>query len=1004
MSSIRQLTMAALFCVGTCFGQVITGSLQGVVKDQQGGVIADAGVTITQEGTNARHQTTTNAQGIFRFDQLSIGQYRVEAVKSGFKRFTTTVPVGLGDAAAVNVQLEIGDTTQSVQVDGQAALVQADTAEVARGVDSSKIAELPVLDRDPSKLLQLEPAVPAIVADKNGSYTVGGMRARSTTYNIDGSSNNYDISSGQITPVIMEAVAELHVVTDVFSAEYGKGAGAVVDMVMKSGTNQWHGNLFEYNRNTVLNATPFFNNATSIGKSPYNSNDYGATFGGPIRKDKTFFFAAFEGINLRQSGIQRLTLPSNQYRTPELTAAGTQANNPAVAAVIEGVFARMPSCAAAGEACVYSSSQAAPVDQYVGNLKVDHYVNDKNLLSARLLVRDYYTASSSALASLSLFQTTTNYNAAVTYHHIFNNSIVNEVIVTRAGYDQNIGLPATTLPDVSISGYSGIGGPSNYPQVFTNTNYEVTDNFSWLRGNHHFKFGADIMHTSTVGEADFNSRGIYSVAALPAPYGVADALTNFRMGLAQQFVQDTGDFPRRFANPDVSFYAQDDWKVRPNLAFNFGLRYEQQIRPDVSDTKTGQTAFEAFNPQTFQFAHIADNLRGFSPFLGVAWDLTGHGNTSIRAGYRRAYDRMVLDFYDIGAILQPPFVQSLGIQLPQVPVIPLGNAVALAKDAGLPISLMLNPVGLKLPYAHSWHVSVQQHLSRRGVLEVGYMGTAGRDLPYTVVSNRIDPATKTRANSSFGALQLVDSLAYSNYNGLLSKFTYSLSSALYVTTAFTWSKALDIVHDPVAGFGSESSLGAQANYPGTQNPEMNLDYGPAVFDRPHAFSGGVVYKTPNWIHHRLGGLLLNGWNASAIVLVQTGIPFSVFAGADLNQDGLNNDRPDLLNPAILGSAYNNPSEVIPKSAFSGATTPIRTGNLGRNTFRQDPVRNIDLSFAKQFAVRERARLEFRSEFFNLFNHPQFGTPVTTLTSATFGQIQSQQNAPRQIRLGLRLRF
>jgi hypothetical protein len=185
---------------------------------------------------------------------------------------------------------------------------------------------------------------------------------------------------------------------------------------------------------------------------------------------------------------------------------------------------------------------------------------------------------------------------------------------------------------------------------------------------------------------------------------------------------------------------------------------------------------------------------------------------------------------------------------------------------------------------------------------------------------------------------------------------------------------------------------------------MNLDYGPAVFDRPHAFSGGVVYKTPNWIHHRLGGLLLNGWNASAIVLVQTGIPFSVFAGADLNQDGLNNDRPDLLNPAILGSAYNNPSEVIPKSAFSGATTPIRTGNLGRNTFRQDPVRNIDLSFAKQFAVRERARLEFRSEFFNLFNHPQFGTPVTTLTSATFGQIQSQQNAPRQIRLGLRLRF
>jgi Carboxypeptidase regulatory-like domain len=1004
MPRMQKFALAALICAGTCWSQVISGSLQGVVKDQQGGVVPGAAVTITQTGTGVTYSTTTNSQGAFRFDQLNIGQYRVEASKEGFKRFTTTVPVGLGNATALNIQLEVGATSQSVQVSAQAALVQSDTAEIARSFNSAKIQELPVLDRDPSKLLQLEPAVPAIVSDKNGTYDVGGLRPRSTTYNVDGSSNNYDVSSGQITPVIMDAVEELHVVTDVFSPQYGKGSGAVVDMVMRSGTNNWHGDLFEYLRNTDLNANPFFNNATAIGRSPYNENDYGATLGGPIVKNKTFFFAAFEGLNLRQAGIQRLVLPSNQYRTVDLTDAGTQASNPDVAAVIQGVFARMPSCAATTESCIYSSSQPSPGDQYMGNAKIDEYLNDNNLLSGRLLIRNYATTADTALANLNVTQTNLDYNSAITYRHIFGPSAVNEIIVTGAGYTQNVTLPTTNLPDVSISGYSGIGGSGNYPEAFTNTNYEVVDNFSWERGAHNFKFGADIMRTSTVGEADFDSRGIYAVSALPKPYGVADPLTDFRMGLTAQFVQDTGDFARRFANPDVSFYGQDDWKLLPNLTLNLGLRFEQQMRPDVTDTNTGQTAYEAFNSDTFQFAHIPNSLRGFSPFVGVAWDPTRSGKTAIRAGYRRAYDRLVLDFYDIGAILQPPFIQSLGIQLPQVAAIPLGEGPALAQNAGLPINLMLDSTNTRLPYADSWHVSIQQRLLHRGVLEVGYLGTAGRDLPFTVASNRVDPATKKRANTGFGLLELVNSVGYSNYNGLLTKFTYNLSPTVYVSASYTWSKALDVVHDAVASFGSESSLTSQANIPGTQDPELGVDYGPAVFDRPQAFSGAVVYNTPNWVHSRVGGLLLNGWNAATVILVQSGIPFSVFAGADLNQDGVNNDRPDLLDPNILGSSYDNPSEVIPRSAFNGATTPVRQGNLGRNTFRQDGIANVDLSFSKQFAVTEKTKLEFRSEFFNLFNHPEFGTPTNVLSSATFGEVLSQQNAPRQIRLGLRVRF
>lgn len=999
-----RLAVLVFVCTATCLGQVITGSLQGVVKDPQGNVIADSQITITEEATNAKHSMATNSQGSFRFNELNIGQYRVDVEKSGFKKFTTTVQVGLGDSSALNIQLQIGEVTQSVVVSAQMAPVQTTTAEMAREVPGSLIVQLPVLDRDPTQLLQLEPGVPAIVSDKNGTYTVAGMGPRSTTYNVDGSSNNFDVSSGQITPVIMEAVAQMHMVTAIFSPQYGKGSGAVVDILMRSGSNQWHGGVFEYNRNTIFNANSYFANAAGVDRTPYNENIYGFTLGGPIRKNKLFFFAAFEGDNVRQSAVQSLVLPSNQYRTPDLTDPSTLANNPVVASTIMSVFARMPSCVAATEGCNYFSNQTASSDQYLGNLKVDYSLNNANLLSARLMIRNYDQTQDTALTNLNVLGTGTDYNTALTYHHIFSSNLVNELIATGAGYQTRSAIPITGVPDVGISGYSGIGGSSNLPQAFTNTNYEFEDNLSWVRGKHSFRFGADVMRTSTVGEADFNSRGVYSVIALPAPYGTADALTNFRLGRAYSFTQDTGDFARRFANPYVSVYAQDDWKLGTNFTLNLGLRFQQQLAPAVTDTGNGQVAYEAFNPTTFQFAHIPNDDRGFSPFLGFAWDLHGNGSSSLRAGYRRSYDLLVLDYYDIGAILQPPLIQSLSVTLPQVSAVPVGDATSVAKNAGLPISLMLNSNTTKLPRADAWEVSFQQRLMPRAVLETSYVGTAGRQLAYAVATNRIDPTTKVRPNSSYGAVALVNSIAYSNYDGLLVNFTYNLSPTLYLTSSYTWSKALDVAVDPAATFGSEASVGAEENYPGTQDPDMGKEYGRSVFDRPNAFAAAVVYQTPNWIHSRLGGALLNGWNASTIVLAQTGIPFTVFAGADLNQDGLNNDRPDILNPNILGTSYNNPSQVIPASAFNGAATPVRNGDLGRNTFRQDGVTNVDLSFSKLFPVRHEAKLEFRGQFFNLFNHPQFGAPTNTLTSPSFGKILSQQNSPRQVELGLRLRF
>jgi hypothetical protein len=279
------------------------------------------------------------------------------------------VQVSLGNMAALRVDMQIGETTQSVEVQASAAAVEVNTAEVARSVSSGEMAELPVLSRNPADLLQLSPGVPAVTQDKNGSSTVGGLRPRSTTYNVDGSSNNFEVSSGPRTPVILEAVEEVRAVTNVFSAQYGKGSGAVVDMVIKSGTNQVHGSLFEYHRNRALDATPFFNNATGTGKPPFILNIYGATIGGPVIRDRTFFFAAYQGTNLRTQALERLNLPPDSLRSPILNDPRSLASDPAIGSVIRDVFARMPSCEGPGNTYLFNSNQARPSDESIGTLK-----------------------------------------------------------------------------------------------------------------------------------------------------------------------------------------------------------------------------------------------------------------------------------------------------------------------------------------------------------------------------------------------------------------------------------------------------------------------------------------------------------------------------------------------------------------------------------------------------------------------------------------------------------
>jgi hypothetical protein len=603
-------------------------------------------------------------------------------------------------------------------------------------------------------------------------------------------------------------------------------------------------------------------------------------------------------------------------------------------------------------------------------------------------------------------ETTADYNLAMTYHKVFSPAMLNEAIFSVSGFRREIDVPATGLPDVIVLGFPQIGPAFELPLKLTNDYLQWIDNFSWFRRPHALKFGFDAMRTPSSGSAAILGRGVYVFAGLPAPLGTASALENFRLGRAASFTQYVGDFNRSFLNWDINFYAADEWRIRPNVTVNLGLRYEAQLPPRARDVASGKEVFEAFDRVSGKFTQWNADRNNWSPFLGIAWDPSKRGTMALRAGYRLNYDRLVSDNYNVGATLQPPFVTGRSTAIPQVVALPFGRGPDVAAQSGVPVNLLLQP-NTQLGMVHSWHATAQRDWGRAGVAELGYRGSAGRNLSIPVTLNRIDPVAGRRLDSRFGAITLVDSLGYSNYHALTGAWKYQARKGLTVSASYTWSKALDVIHDTISPYGEAAAAAAVSADALTGAPALGLEYGPAVFDRRHAFSASFVYLTPRLEgSNAVAKAIAGSWELSGTAFLQSGNPFSVLAGADLNQDGLTNDRPDLIAPAQLGrTAYGDVNRLIPRAAFDNTPGRVRVGTLGRNTLRRDGVREMNLRVARVFRLRgDRLRLQFGVEFFNLTNTVRFSMPVNVVSSPAFGRIQNQDNAPRNVRLGLKMSF
>jgi hypothetical protein len=1099
---ISAWTMLALVlsCAGWLYG-FATGSVSGFVKDGTGAVVPGAKVSITNTSTNVSVTVTSDGNGEYQFPQLVPAMYSLVVESKGFKKTTiASVLVQVDQITRAEVTLEVGAVTDSVQVEAVAPLLENDKTTLSSVVDSRNISSMPLNGRNSLDLALITPGVvPTATGTQVFSFNVAGARSQSNLYLWDGVSNMDTQVNGNLNNFrIADAIQEFSVQTSVASAEFGRGTGGQVSMVTKSGSNQIHGTMFEYLRNNDLDATDFFINKAKGTKTPLHRNQFGGTMGGPIKKNKTFFFSSYEEF--------RQVAP-----TPSLTRVPTAAERTLVTDPIsKALLQYWPDPNTSVGANNFIVNVGSTTFDYTGLIKIDHNFSDKDQLWARFA--DYQGATFTP-GALPLqggnSNTPVSRSGSLTENHTFNPKLINEL---RLGYSRNQtfisvqdnGLNAASifqsggaplpgvvdgtknnqdsgLPTISISGgYATLGSTTNLPQGRITNTFEIFDNMSWIApfgaSKHSFRFGYHIREEQARRYLDSTERGSFSFLSW-ADFATAQVnSSSFKTGSTLAYVNR---FP-------WDIYWQDQYKPIANLTLNYGLRYEYPsaiyqernqavnfipgVGPvllgtnqllSIDPTKVGAASFVYSNsPVKVGNSGVNADKNNFAPVLGMAYtprfskNVFGDDATVIRAGFRVGYDDI---FNNIPAnmSLNAPYnlgtTQTAGVTQPgKFPwAIGYNQNVPLVKfnadgtpHVGL-VGFSAEDPNIRSAYLYQYNLGIQRRIGKDFSLEFDYQGSAGHKLglfvdqnqPTVTVNNpavrgNAAPNVQTYPYPTFGSIGTGKDIGNSNYNGLVATAKYQSRKGYFLQASYTVSKSID---DTSAFFGSTGELSSAAN-----PKQINLDRGPSSFDtRQRAvivynldLPVGPGHKVMGW-NNGFNRQVFGGWTVSGITSAQTGQPFTVYnTSADFGGFGQSADRPDVFATGPLTTNYSNPDAAFNLSYFgcSKATGSLvcalpptgRVGTSGRNQYYGPGLYNYDFTALKTFAVwKERTRLTFRADFFNLFNHTNFANPVHSMSSASFGQITGTVGSatatsvgttagafggPRQIQLALRLTF
>ena len=1043
--------LGLLAWAGLLNAQSSRGTVTGLITDSTKSAVSNATVDLNNEDTKVVRSVTTNTAGIYRFDAVDPGSYTIKANANGFKALSISrFEVGAG-VTSIDGQLEIGAFTSTVEVSSEASLIQTEAPVRGGTLSTTSMTNLPVATQNPVSLVL---TLPGVTTNRFGfgvsSFSVNGARSRSNNFLIDGTENN-DISvAGQAFQITNpDAVQEVSAQTSNFDSEYGRAGGAVVNTITRSGTNEFHGTLRYLLESTYSDAL------TNLEKldpkqlqrghpSPGTDQYFSGTVGGPIIRNKTFFFSAYQEERQAATATTQLLSLSALGRATLLSAFP---GNPR-AALLNQVTAG----ADANSQLFTATSGAGPLIQlgtytrsYANTYKdrqllerVDHSFSNTDQLSVRYLY-DSNTSPHGGTVGFNGFDTSLQNevnSALLTETHTFSPVSTNEL---RLGYNRiyfffpfDATSPlAATIPTYTFSGLGSssltFGVPSNLPQGRIANNYQIQDTLSYVAGKHSFRFGTDLLDQRSKQQAPFNVRGTLNYgSAGTTNSSLANFLDDFggSGGSANHDFGSASYYPKLFRQ---AYFLQDRWRATDNLTVSAGVRYEFFGNPIDSLRTPAYTGLFNVNPVTFtgpysQPNHVNSDLNNWSPSVGLAYSPSGSGpfgllgakKTVFRAGFSMGYDSFFNNIAS-NAVASAPNNVSTAITSTVSTASPRGLPNL---SQNLPTSGVFSPlssqnlalVNLVNPYYLHWSAGFQRELPGKFVVDASYVGTRGINLFATEDLNPVVPSSLQQFPAGYSAANFTSGKTDTNRldplqgarnirtNGGSSKYNAGQLSVnrrfadnLLFTLSYTRSKFLDNGSDIFSSTGNntQSSTGVPSIYGG-----LTSDWGLSYYDRPNRVSITSVYDFPFMRTQRgIVGHIVGGWQLSGIYTMESGAPINVTNGVDADGIDGSYDRPN-YNPAgtpgiraipstTSATGYINGDTGLPIAASSAEfigiaacpsnVTPCRTGNLGRNIAYRTPIfNNFDSDLTKVINITERMHLDFRAEFYNLFNHRQYG--------------------------------
>jgi len=1053
--------------------QVTEATLKLSVTDTQNRSVAGASIELVNEETGVKRATLIDGDGQATIASLSPGDYSVVLKAQGFKTYQQKkLRLGVGQTYELKIQLEIGEVQEVVNVEASAGMLQIATeGRVADTLDQKKVSELPIPQRDVYALPKLSSGATFIPGAANSTkltnspvVTVNGNRYRGNNYVLDGAMNSNSNNSGEpaIVPSI-EAIEEAQVQTNNFSSEFGRGNGAVINLRTKSGTNQFHGRLWEFHRNAALNARNFF--ATS--NPPLVFNQFGGNMGGPILKDKTFFFGSYEGVRNAAGRVASFQVETPQLRDFVNRIAPNSIANQLLTQFGAPAPQQVGACAAANNNCLnVGGGQLIPTNgtlfttindyirhnQFLG--RVDHSFNGgKDKIYGRFILEnqaDNSGATSGGVSQQGLGRVMRGMmggfdgkfsNTNLGYTKVFNRA-VNDARFAFQTISTNRGNDDAVVPQITVTGFTA-GWGDFFNSATKIRTYEFRDVLTLDRGRHALRVGGEfrrLFKGLSIADPDAGTYIFTSIASFIADQPFRQTLTvNPNTG-------EPTNFPRFFTQFETAFFFQDDWKVTSKLNLNLGVRHD--YFGDVSE-REGRLSSIVFGPGDSFRERLAnasltrvDRLytpqkTNFSPRIGLAYDPFGDGKSSIRAGFSLAYQPHHGQSISGARALPPDALQGVvqpsnkigekilyGIPVPFNPDFGRGlNAqggvnTPSGQNAIRPTGFVVNPT-IKTQYSASWFLNLQREVWNGWIVEAGYTGTRGVNLERIDDVNRFAgdllDGREDRINPNFSTLLFVNNGVNSSYHAMTLEARRNLSKRFSLQANYRWSKWLDTSSDTSTGqFADNSEPGK-----GAVNIDcLRCERGPSLFDIPHRFSAQLLWLSGWTVGNKWLSQAVNGWQVAAIFTRQSGRPFSVWngaastAGGDYNLDGGGGavgggfyDRPNAPASGAIKTSFEKKDfldGVFPASAFP-APASGQLGTLGRNTFRGPKYSTVDLSFARVFPILEGKQIQIRFEAFNALNNVNLYLPNADLSLGNFGK-STQAFEARTLQIGARFIF